>query len=862
MYSRALKMRIDSIMRLLYPVALLSCALIEGNVGSNRANGSLYIICAIAFQEDLYIDEWIQYHKLLGFDAIQILDNSDDNSLMQLTDRYPSFIAVKHFPGQLMQLPAFNLCVTAFKNERVWAAFIDIDEFIVLRQHNSIGEFINDCGSRGGSIGINWLEFGSNSRLQYENIPVLRRFTARRNKMNEHIKSITYLPHVVGFTNPHYPVLLPGKEQYSCNSKAFTGPVNWERNDSIAAIHHYFTRSEGEWDIKRARGRTAESRFDKQGKSTLQGLRDHEEFHDRDYNSVEDFRAWDFFNTHTSTGMPPSASEGGDGSVEIESSQLHHPWQHLKGASSGHFGLLYDVLDYTSPSDGVCSSTEVSAERERGHPEGIEVSTSRKAQHESHDLLACSQHQLPPLSLELEMVQDAHQAGVNELYLKRLKWQSNDDPALRLAAYCLDSPTLSRETCLHVLSILEATLLETALTNTEKSKTDVDLVIAEQNSIVESMRRTVASLYQYHADFDLLDWEIVERERLEYPLRKQRKLISKREYWETKAWIPDDLGAEDPLDIPLPCHKSWDKLISPAGLKLYVVHVNQSAFEHSNESKVGLASLIQPNEALSHVVVPQSVLGHAAVFRDVLPWREAEWSDAAYVGIVPGSLLDSHAALCTQELLRLLGLGAGYNFDVIPLSRSKRSLLVGATIQHSRAFKVVWDGLLQGLGYDSATIRQYDHVKPFFDHALLIKPVWLRKLAGFMNRAMDRLLLNVTLHSLCYAPQNVTVIRPGLFDAERMSGGENNNSPRLQTELDEGVHEGKSQKQGQSQGQGQRQGQGHEKQSPTAAAATHRRVRTRVLFDPVLELLPSFYLLSEGAHVCHANRKCPYSTER
>ena len=38
-------------------------------------------ICAIAKNEDLYLDEWIQYHLALGFKHIFLYDNHDEPTL-------------------------------------------------------------------------------------------------------------------------------------------------------------------------------------------------------------------------------------------------------------------------------------------------------------------------------------------------------------------------------------------------------------------------------------------------------------------------------------------------------------------------------------------------------------------------------------------------------------------------------------------------------------------------------------------------------------------------------------------------------------------------------------------------------------
>ena len=104
-------------------------------------------ICCIVKYEERYIDEWIKYHLLLGFDHIYIYDNSDNKSLINyyqtqntsISKLYNDKISIKHYPGYRKQVIAYNDCFNRNKKDNsLWTAFFDIDEFIVLKQHSNI----------------------------------------------------------------------------------------------------------------------------------------------------------------------------------------------------------------------------------------------------------------------------------------------------------------------------------------------------------------------------------------------------------------------------------------------------------------------------------------------------------------------------------------------------------------------------------------------------------------------------------------------------------------------------------------------------------------------------------------------------
>ena len=92
------------------------------------------VICAIAKNENLYINDWVNWHLDLGFDKIYLYDNNDIDTqyvgdFIEQKDKVEIFdIRGKHETG--LQIKCYN----EFYNSHLfdWCAFIDIDEFIVL----------------------------------------------------------------------------------------------------------------------------------------------------------------------------------------------------------------------------------------------------------------------------------------------------------------------------------------------------------------------------------------------------------------------------------------------------------------------------------------------------------------------------------------------------------------------------------------------------------------------------------------------------------------------------------------------------------------------------------------------------------
>ena len=168
------------------------------------------VICVIAKNEEPYIHEWIQYHLKLGFDHIYIYDNGDHFPLKPLECMYPGKITVIYYPGRCLQLRSYFAFNYNYCYQHTWAAFIDVDEFIVLKKHTHIKDLLREkCSS--GALVLNWVLFGSNGHENYEERPVLERFTKREKCVHNHTKWIVRLLHLDNMINPHFGKLLYGK---------------------------------------------------------------------------------------------------------------------------------------------------------------------------------------------------------------------------------------------------------------------------------------------------------------------------------------------------------------------------------------------------------------------------------------------------------------------------------------------------------------------------------------------------------------------------------------------------------------------------------------------------------------------------
>ena len=257
------------------------------------------VICVLMKFEETYVDEWITYHKLLGFNHIHIMENGDNmtDKMKLLPDIYGNLVSVEHYPGIEIQAKSYQSCAKRYNQTGHWIAFIDSDEFIMLRKHHSINDFIQEIALIADSVSIHRVIFGSNHLKYYQNLPVLMRFTRRGTSIDNMMKTIAHAPSIKE-ARVHASVMHREQRRVDANGNRvgdLSAGTHRNKKENVAVIYHYRMKSEEEYLRRKERG---DAVFYEAGQqlATNRTLA-LELFHslDQHANEVVDERAWDFF---------------------------------------------------------------------------------------------------------------------------------------------------------------------------------------------------------------------------------------------------------------------------------------------------------------------------------------------------------------------------------------------------------------------------------------------------------------------------------------------------------------------------------------------------------------------------------------
>lgn len=227
-------------------------------------------ICAIQKGSLPFIDEWVDYNLAIGFDTIHIYDNSDNFEINEWRNnrfKNATTVVAHHLPGRGMQMRAYEECGKMIQRAQShsWIAFIDLDEFIVLKEHSHILDLLDTVPKNAVGLGLNWFIFDFNDQSKYEAKPLLKRFQRREEKVNHHIKSILRVDNFGGdemegrFVNPH---AFKHKDNHTVtvdtNGQEILPPKIWFHEGgptNIAVIHHIHVKSIEEFMYRCKRGR-------------------------------------------------------------------------------------------------------------------------------------------------------------------------------------------------------------------------------------------------------------------------------------------------------------------------------------------------------------------------------------------------------------------------------------------------------------------------------------------------------------------------------------------------------------------------------------------------------------------------------
>ncbi|MDE8345865.1 MAG: glycosyltransferase family 2 protein [Acidocella sp.] len=218
---------------------------------------------AIIRNEERHIAEWLAWQFALGFDHVLLLDNLSTDATRAVAEGLGALggLEILTWPqlGPDYQSLAYEFALRHLRGRFDWAAFFDVDEFLVLAPGVGLKESLS-ARDDAAAIVVPWAIFGSSGHEDMPDGLVTEQFTLRASNAfepNRHVKSIVRPERTLGLQSAHNFVV----DGHTCFLDG-TAPI-WAPGRGLLAhdpdyglckLHHYFTRSRRHWAQKLSRG--------------------------------------------------------------------------------------------------------------------------------------------------------------------------------------------------------------------------------------------------------------------------------------------------------------------------------------------------------------------------------------------------------------------------------------------------------------------------------------------------------------------------------------------------------------------------------------------------------------------------------
>jgi len=206
-------------------------------------------ITAIFKNEANYLQEWVEYHLLIGVSHFYLYDNGSEDNSHQILKPYVTAGKVTVIPWANFEMVrniqhfAYRHAAVNFGSQYQWMAFIDLDEFLVPSRDINLTEFLSKH-SQYAVIQMPMVDFGHNGHSEYPGGLVTENYAKGCYLGDDsRVKSIlqprlvdkieTHRPHT---RNPVLAIEKSPQEEW---------PLR---------LNHYFCKSVAEFNKKKARG--------------------------------------------------------------------------------------------------------------------------------------------------------------------------------------------------------------------------------------------------------------------------------------------------------------------------------------------------------------------------------------------------------------------------------------------------------------------------------------------------------------------------------------------------------------------------------------------------------------------------------
>lgn len=212
-------------------------------------------LCCRIRDEARYLEEWIEYYLAAGIEHFffyEKLSQDDYRSVLKPYVERGQVTLLDDWPHTPVSPAAEQDCILRSIGRFEWVGFVDADEFVVIADNRSIGEFLSQFGGQAG-VALHWRMFGSNGHVLRPSGPVIAEYTSRAAGANHHIKCFVRPEGVANYRNSHSWYYQRMRHAVTERGRKVWGSFSAPPTAEIAWINHYHHKSDQDYFEKAAR---------------------------------------------------------------------------------------------------------------------------------------------------------------------------------------------------------------------------------------------------------------------------------------------------------------------------------------------------------------------------------------------------------------------------------------------------------------------------------------------------------------------------------------------------------------------------------------------------------------------------------
>jgi hypothetical protein len=218
-----------------------------------RAEG--VALCCRIRDEARYLREFVEYYLAAGvshFFFYEKLSRDDFRSVLEPYIGRGVVTLREDWPHVPVSPSAEQNCALNCTGRFEWIGFIDADEFVVIRDGRSIGEFLAGFPDD-PAVALHWYMYGSNGHRSRPAEPVIAAYTRREPGPNRHVKCFVRPERLARYRNSHSWYYRGMASAVNEAGRKVRGSFALPATASEAWINHYHHKSDQDYFEKAAR---------------------------------------------------------------------------------------------------------------------------------------------------------------------------------------------------------------------------------------------------------------------------------------------------------------------------------------------------------------------------------------------------------------------------------------------------------------------------------------------------------------------------------------------------------------------------------------------------------------------------------